>query len=233
MPPHLKESINQAHLENGTYKQIVSDLKRELELNGLEAPDELQINTLMQEATKQNSEKSESTCHLCKKPGHYQNQCRKLKRKKERARINQKNADNTATFNSGQTDFNSNKMFLTIPTQTLHLIKKTEDLDLSTNLVRPVVKLTIPLRNVTLEKTQRTDRLPETKDRKNKSKPNRELPKATQMAMFRLQPKLQTKNATCSLRSCVWQTGDNWNTKTSINSRGCLAAEPRDSYKSI
>ena len=26
MPPHLKKSINQAHLENGTYKQIVTHL---------------------------------------------------------------------------------------------------------------------------------------------------------------------------------------------------------------
>ena len=41
MPPHLKKSINQAHLENGTYKQVVSHLEKELELNGLEAPDEM------------------------------------------------------------------------------------------------------------------------------------------------------------------------------------------------
>ena len=42
IPPHLKKIINQAHLENGTYEQIVTHLERELELNGLEAPDELQ-----------------------------------------------------------------------------------------------------------------------------------------------------------------------------------------------
>ena len=29
MPPHLNKSINQAHLENGTYEQIVSHLERE------------------------------------------------------------------------------------------------------------------------------------------------------------------------------------------------------------
>ena len=34
MPPHLKNSINQAHLENGTYEQVVPHLERELELNG-------------------------------------------------------------------------------------------------------------------------------------------------------------------------------------------------------
>ena len=67
MPPHLKKSINQAHLENGTYEQIVSHLERELELNGLEAPDEMQINTVMQQDTRQNSEKPKPTCHHCKK----------------------------------------------------------------------------------------------------------------------------------------------------------------------
>ena len=43
MPPHLKKSINQAHLEN---EQIGSHLERELELNGLEVPDEMPTNTV-------------------------------------------------------------------------------------------------------------------------------------------------------------------------------------------
>ena len=47
MPPHLKKSINQAHLENGTCEQIVTHLEWELELNSLEYPDETQINTVM------------------------------------------------------------------------------------------------------------------------------------------------------------------------------------------
>ena len=46
MPPHLKKSINQAHLENGTYEQIVTHLERELELNSWEYPDETQMNTV-------------------------------------------------------------------------------------------------------------------------------------------------------------------------------------------
>ena len=36
LPPHLKRSLNLAHLENGTYDQIVAHLERELELSGLE-----------------------------------------------------------------------------------------------------------------------------------------------------------------------------------------------------
>ena len=46
MPPDLKKSINQAHLENGTYEQIVTHLERELELNSLEYPDETQMITV-------------------------------------------------------------------------------------------------------------------------------------------------------------------------------------------
>ena len=46
MPPHLMKSINQAHLENGTYEQIVTHLERELELKSLEYPDETQMNTV-------------------------------------------------------------------------------------------------------------------------------------------------------------------------------------------
>ena len=46
MHPHLKKSLNQAHLENGTYEQIVTHLERELELNSLEYPDETQKNTV-------------------------------------------------------------------------------------------------------------------------------------------------------------------------------------------
>ena len=44
LPPHLKKSINQAHLENGTNEQIVTHLERELELHSLEYPDETQMN---------------------------------------------------------------------------------------------------------------------------------------------------------------------------------------------
>ena len=46
MTQHLKKTINQAHLENGMYEQIVTHLERELELNSLEYPDETQMNTV-------------------------------------------------------------------------------------------------------------------------------------------------------------------------------------------
>ena len=77
----------------------------------------------------------------------------------------------------------------TTPTQTLQIFKNTEDLDLSSQPVRPVVKPTIPERTVTLEQTQRTDRLSGTDDRKDKTKFHREMLKATQIGMFKLEPK--------------------------------------------
>ena len=104
MPPHLKKSINQAHLENGTYEQIVSHLERELELKGLEAPDEMPINTVTPQSSQQNSEKPKPTSHHCKKPGHYQNQCRQLKREKDQTRNN----TNSANKNNGSAQTNSN-----------------------------------------------------------------------------------------------------------------------------
>ena len=81
MPPHLEKSIIQAHLENGKYEQIVTQLERELEVSGLEAPDELPINNVSQQPTNANADRPQPTCHNCKKPGHYRNECRLLYRK--------------------------------------------------------------------------------------------------------------------------------------------------------
>ena len=104
MPPHLKKSINQVHLENGTYEQIVSHLERQLELNGLEASDDIPINTVTQQAQQQNSNKPKPTCHPCEKQGHYQNQCRQLKREKDQTRNKTIGANN----NNGSAQTNSN-----------------------------------------------------------------------------------------------------------------------------
>ena len=115
MPPHLKKSINQAHLENGTYEQIVTHLERELELNGLEAPDELPINNVSQQPTNTNADRPKPTCHHCKKPGHYRNQCRLLKKQREQTEIDQNNpgnknsAANTSNPNGNVNNNNNNK----------------------------------------------------------------------------------------------------------------------------
>ena len=82
------------------------------------------------------------------------------------------------------------KKLPTITTQTIQLNKKTEDLDLFPHPVRPLLKLTIRQKIVALEQTQRTDRLPETDGRRDKIRSVKEMPKAIQMGMFKLQPKL-------------------------------------------
>ena len=97
MPPHLKKSINQAHLENGTYEQIVTHLEKELELNGLESPDELQIKTVSHNTANANADKNKPTCHYCKKPGHYKNQCRLLKKQREQTENIQNNPGNKSS----------------------------------------------------------------------------------------------------------------------------------------
>ena len=91
-------------MEKGTCEQIVSHLERELELNGLKAPDEMPINTVTPQAPQQNSGKPKPTCHHCKKPGHYENQCRQLKREKDQTRIDM----NSANINNGSAQTNSN-----------------------------------------------------------------------------------------------------------------------------
>ena len=179
-------------MENGICLPIVSHLERQLELNGLEAPDELQINTVTQQMTQQNSEKSKPHCHRCEKPGHYRNQCRQLKREKDPAWNNTNTAENNINDNMVMVKqtLTPTKKFPTIPTRPIQIIQKTKDLDLFTHPVRPVVKLPTPHRSVTLGKMQLTDRFRGVDDRKDRTKPNGEMLKTTQMGTFKLQPKL-------------------------------------------
>ena len=108
-PPHLNKSINQAHFENGTYEQIIIHLQREIELNGLEAPCELQVNTVNQYATRK-SEKPKPTCHHCNKPGHYENQFRQPMKQKQQAADTKTSSANTsgAPTNSNSKTNNNN-----------------------------------------------------------------------------------------------------------------------------
>ena len=94
--PHLKKSINPSHLENGTYEQIVTQLESELELKALEAPDQLQINTVSHTANA-NENRPKPTCHHCRRPRHYNTQCRLLKKQKEQSESTQNNPGNKSS----------------------------------------------------------------------------------------------------------------------------------------
>ena len=187
MPPHLKKSINQAHLENGTYEQIVTHLERELELNGLEAPDELQINTVSHNTVNANADKTKPTCHYCKKPRHYKSQCRLLKKRREQTENNQNNPGNK---NSDVSTSNPNGNVNNPKTTTETATETKESHELFTHPVSHVAKQTIPQRNVIMEPMQQIDRLPGTEDRRDKIRSKEEPTKMTRIKLFRLQPKI-------------------------------------------
>ena len=57
MPPHLGKCKNKVHLHNSTYEKIVTHLKKELELNSLETPDDIQLDQVSQHILKLSAEK--------------------------------------------------------------------------------------------------------------------------------------------------------------------------------
>ena len=84
MPPHLEKLMNQAHLVNCTNQQIVIHLEKEIGMNELKAPDELQIKTVSHKTANTIAEKLETKFHDCKKPGHYRNRrCLQQRHKKQ------------------------------------------------------------------------------------------------------------------------------------------------------
>ena len=159
-----------------------------MELNGLVAPDEMPINTVTQQAPQQNIDQAKPTCHHCKKPGHYQNQCRQLKREKEQTRNNTKSANK----NNGSAQIKSNPNNKTANNTKANNINNQRDRRSRpvSHHVRHVVEPTNPQRNATLEQTQQTDRLHGLDNWRHKTKFNRILLKVTQTGMSKLQPKL-------------------------------------------
>ena len=166
MLPDLKKSINQAHLENGTYKQIVTHLEKELELNGLEAPDELQVNTVSQQLTKANADRSKPTCHHCGKPGHYRNQCRLLKNREKKLKVIKIILETKTVTPITISQTTTPKIMTTTTSKTVTELKRSQKLFIL--LVRHVAKRTTPQRDVLLEPMQQTGQFPGRENLKNK-----------------------------------------------------------------
>ena len=88
----------------------LSNLTCKIELSGLEASNELQVNTVSQHATKTNAERPKPKCHHCKKPGHNRNQCGQLKTQKKQAEGTQKSFENNnSCANNSIPNKNNNK----------------------------------------------------------------------------------------------------------------------------
>ena len=77
----------------------------------MEALDEPQMNSVTQPVIKANSEETKWTRHYCKKPGHYRNQCRQLRRQKEQTKSPKKGTGvyNSRAANSNPNNHNKNK----------------------------------------------------------------------------------------------------------------------------
>ena len=93
MPDHVKKILNRAYLEDKPYNDIVLHQEREMRLNGLGAPDEVTLvplNKIEPAQTKTEPKPAENTaqttkkgyCFYCNKFGHYEAECRKMKRDK-------------------------------------------------------------------------------------------------------------------------------------------------------
>ena len=163
MPPHLKKSKNQAHLESGTNEQNVTHL----ELNGLEAPDELQMNTVSSNRANANPNRTKPTRHYGKKPGHFRNQGRLLKKQREETENNQNNPGNK----NSDANTSNQKGYVNNPNNNNKNSNRTErkpSQKLFTHSVRHVAGQTNPQRNAIMEPMQLIDRLPGRKDLEDK-----------------------------------------------------------------
>ena len=192
MPPHLKKSIPQAHLEKGMYERSVTHLERNLELNVLEAPDELQINNVCQQPTNINAARSKPTCHHCRKPGDYRNRCLLLKKQGEHTEKTQNDPGNK---NSGAKNSNPNSNVNSNNKKNSNNNHKNSNRAKRKPrtvypFVRSVQKQTTPQRNATLEPMQPIDYLPGTGYRKDGIRSKREPINVTPVKFLKLQPKI-------------------------------------------
>ena len=116
----------------------------------MEAFGELQINTVSEHAANTNTDRTKPTSHYCNKAGHYKNQCPRLKNQKEPAAHPKKTILETTKVHP--------QTLTPTPTTTTTITttKITENLELSTLLMRHVATRTTPQRDVVMEPMQQT-----------------------------------------------------------------------------
>ena len=130
-----------------------------------------------------NADRDKPTCHYCKKAEHYKNQCRSLKKQREKTENKQNNPEKKAVMPIPLTP-TATSTILTTTTGTVTEPKESQKL--FTHPVRHVVRQTIPQRDAIMEPMQTIDRLPGSEDQKDKIRSKKELVKMTQMKIARL-----------------------------------------------
>ena len=163
---------------------MVSHLEKEFELNGLEAPDKLQIKTVTQQPHKKTQKKPKPTCHHCKKPKDYRNQCRQPKRGKHQALNKTNSACNNNTKNGGGKNSNSNNK---IPNNT-NSISTNNQKDRKPRLVYPPCE-TCGKTNHSTEKFHFGADSPEQTTGRTESKPTKTYPKQLRWECSSCSPK--------------------------------------------
>ena len=153
----------------------------------MEAPDELQINNVNQQLTNTKADRPKPTCHHCKKPGHYRNQCRLLKKQREQTENNQNNPETKTLTLIPLIRIETSTIIITT---TKTVTEPKESQKLFTHPVRQVEKQFTPQRNAILEPMQPIDRLPGIEDQKDKIRCQREPIKVTLMKLLKLKPKM-------------------------------------------
>ena len=188
MPPHLKKTTNQAHLENGTYEQIVAHLEKEIELKGLEAPDELQINTVSHNTENATADRPKPTCHHCKiNQGATEISVDCWRNSENKLKIVEIILE-TKTETPIPRTRAATSTILTTTTKTATEPKESQKL--FTHPVRHVARQTIPQRKAIMEPMQPIDCLSGSEDRKDKIRSEKEPIKTTRMKLLRLHPKI-------------------------------------------
>ena len=161
MPRHRKKSLNQAHLENDTYEQIVTHLERELELDGLEARDGLKWKTKSYFATK-NPKSQNPLATTVKYKGITKTKAFSWKTKKNKVRTHKTIQETTTVHPQTVTP----PPITTITTTTT--IQKTENLEMSALPVRRVAKRISPQKDNMFESMQQTGHFPGKTDQKDR-----------------------------------------------------------------
>ena len=139
----------------------------------MEAPHELQIDTVSHNTVNANADRPKPTCHHCKKPGLYKNQYQLLKKQREQTESNQTNPGNK--ISDATTSNPSSK----VNNQNNNEKKNKSRADRKPKTVYPpcpvrhMARQTIPQRNAITEPMQPIDRLPAEKTGETKSGPGK------------------------------------------------------------